>query len=186
MTAHLIIAICGAFTFLIPLIQLSIGFNYIVKDGTDAGTVCRAASDLPLLLAIGGIFSLFFLGSAYGFLKMISSVDKQLSDVAGKAPKILIGMVSFMFGSITLIFFILIQMRVYGSYSNGVEFDNQLATNYCRATVMRGALAMIILTYITVIIFIGIVVFVLVKTQIKWQEKKQTDMEMMTTTTTNH
>lgn len=91
MIAHLVVAICGAITFIIPLIQLSIGFNNVVKDGTDANTICRAASDLPLLLAIGGIFTLFFLGTAYGFLKMITSGNKQHSDTAGKAPKILVG-----------------------------------------------------------------------------------------------
>ena len=91
MTANLIIAICGAITFIIPLIQLSIGFNHVVKDGTNADTVCRVAPDLPLLLAIGGIFALFFLGITYGLLKMISSVNKQQSDIAGKTPKILIG-----------------------------------------------------------------------------------------------
>ncbi|CAF0743753.1 unnamed protein product [Adineta ricciae] len=186
MTANLIIAICGAITFIIPLIQLSIGFNHVVKDGTSADTVCRVAPDLPLLLAIGGIFALFFLGTAYGLLKMISSVNKQQSDIAGKTPKILIGMISFIFGAITLIFFILIQMRVYGSYSSGINFDNTSAMNYCRSPVMRGALAMIVLTYINVLIFIVIVVFVLVKTQIKRQEKKQIDMEMSVTTSRNH
>ena len=90
-TKHWVVAICGLITFIIPFAQLAIGFNNIVKDGEDPNIRCRAAPDLPLLLAIGGIFTLFFLGSAYGFLKMISSIDKVQSDVAGKAPKILIG-----------------------------------------------------------------------------------------------
>lgn len=90
-TLYAIVAVCAIITFIIPLIQLSIGFNNIVKDGEDANLKCRAAPDLPLLLAIGGIFTLFFLGTAYGFLKMISSIGQTQSDVAGKTPKILIG-----------------------------------------------------------------------------------------------
>ena len=78
-------------TFVIPLVQLSIGFHYVVKDGENAAGQCPVAFDLPLLLAIGGIFALFFLGTAYGFLKIVSTVDKPNSDVAGKAPRILIG-----------------------------------------------------------------------------------------------
>ena len=77
-------------------------------------------------------------------------------------------------------------MRVYGSYSTGINFDNASAVNYCRSPVMRGALAMVVLTYINVLIFIVIVVFVLVKTQTKRQEKKQMDMEMSATTSRNH
>jgi hypothetical protein len=92
-TKHWIVAVCGVITFIIPIAELSIGFHNIVSDGQNPNIRCQAAPDLPLLLAIGGIFALFFLGSTYGFLKMISSVNanKMQSDVAGKAPKILIG-----------------------------------------------------------------------------------------------
>jgi hypothetical protein len=96
-TVHLIVAVSALITFIIPVIQLSIGFNHVVDDGEDANYACQAAPDLPLLLAIGGIFALFFLGSAYGFLKMISSVNKTQSDVAGKSPKILVGKFNFKF-----------------------------------------------------------------------------------------
>ncbi len=88
---HWIVAVCGIITFITPIAQLSIGFNHIVKDGEKPNIQCGIAPDLPLLLAIGGIFALFFLGTAYGFLKMISSAGKVQSDVAGKGPKILIG-----------------------------------------------------------------------------------------------
>lgn len=69
-------------------------------------------------------------------------------------------------------------MRVYGAYGDGVNFDDAASPRYCRSAVMRGALAMVILTYINVILFVGIVVYVLVRTQAKRQEKKRTDMEM--------
>lgn len=90
-TKHTIIAICGLVTFVIPIIELAIGFQYVVKDGKDPNTKCQAAPDLPLLLAIGGIYALFFFGTAYGFLKMLSSVGKVQSDVGGKGPAILFG-----------------------------------------------------------------------------------------------
>ena len=88
---QVIVAVCVIITFIIPLIQLSIGFHYVVKDGDNPNTKCQAAPDLPLLLAIGGIFALFFLGTAYGFLKMLSSINNQQSDVAGHTPRILVG-----------------------------------------------------------------------------------------------
>jgi len=90
-TTHWIVAVCIIITFIIPLIQLAIGFNHVVKDGANPNSVCQAAPDLPLLLAIGGIFALVFLGTAYGFLKMLSSIDETESDIAGKTPKILVG-----------------------------------------------------------------------------------------------
>ena len=85
------VAICALITFVVPLVQLSIGFQNIVKDGHDAKARCQLASDLPLLMAIGGIFSLFFHGTSYGFLKMLVSVGNHQSDIAGHAPRILIG-----------------------------------------------------------------------------------------------
>jgi hypothetical protein len=69
-------------------------------------------------------------------------------------------------------------MRVYGAYSNNVQFDIHPASNYCRATIMRGGLVMIILTYISILLFIGIFVLVLLNTRIKRQQIKQADMEM--------
>lgn len=77
-------------TFVIPFIQLSIGFHYVVKDGENASARCSAATDLPLLMAIGGIFALFSLGISYCFLRMITSKNQQ-GDMAGRVPHILLG-----------------------------------------------------------------------------------------------
>lgn len=44
---------------------------------------------------------------------------------------------------------------------------------------MRGALAMIILTYINILLFITIFVLILLNTRVKRQEQKQIDMEMV-------
>ena len=94
-TMHMIALVCAIITFIIPFVQLSIGFHYVVKDGQSANQACFVAPDLPLLMAIGGIFTLFFLGIAYGLLKMLSSINDQQSDVAGRMPRILVGMCFF-------------------------------------------------------------------------------------------
>ena len=88
---HTIVAVCSAVTFLIPLVQLSIGFYYIVDDGKDPNVKCQAAPDLPVLLAIGGVVNLIFFGAAYGLLKMISSIGKVKSNISGNASRILTG-----------------------------------------------------------------------------------------------
>lgn len=88
---HAIVAVCSVVTFVVCLIQLSIGFNYIVDDGENPNETCQAAPDLPVLLAIGGIVSLIFFGTAYGFLKMISSIGKVTSNISGNASRILLG-----------------------------------------------------------------------------------------------
>jgi hypothetical protein len=92
MKIRLIVGVCAAITFIIPLIQLSIGFKFVVDDGTSADKYCSAATDLPLIMAIGGIFILFYLGTLYGVLYMVASDDKTESDISGSGPKILIGM----------------------------------------------------------------------------------------------
>jgi len=76
---------------IIPLVQLSIGFHYIVKDGQNTNHTCSAAPNLPLLMAIRGIFAIFFLGTACGFLKMLSSINNQQSDIDRRMPKIFVG-----------------------------------------------------------------------------------------------
>src|SRR5438132_1425800 len=89
---RMIVLVSAIITFIIPLIQLSIGFHYVAKDGQIANHECTTAPDLPLLMAIGGIFALFFLGTAYGLLKMLSSINNEQSDIAGRMPRILVGM----------------------------------------------------------------------------------------------
>ncbi|CAF1066111.1 unnamed protein product [Rotaria sordida] len=178
MMKYLFITICAIINFIIPIIQLSIGFHYIVKNGEDPNKQCQAAPDLPLLMAIGGIFALFFFGTAYGFLKMIV-IKKQQSDVSGKMPKILVGLVSFTFGAITFIFFILIQIQVYTAYSKGVQYNSKIILNYCQPTVIRGALAIIILTYINMFLFIGLLIFIVINRKKKLEKKKQENIDTM-------
>jgi hypothetical protein len=109
---HFVVAICALITLITPIIQLAIGFNHIVSDGQDANKICRSAPDLPLLLAIGGVFALFFLGTAYAFLQSISSAHIKESDLAGKAPKILIGMFVLVFIKKTKLIMIILKVSL--------------------------------------------------------------------------
>ncbi|CAF3426788.1 unnamed protein product [Rotaria sp. Silwood1] len=177
MIVSLFIAACVIITFIIPMVQLFIGFKYIVQNEDNPKQQCKAALNLPSLMIIFGIFALFFLSTAYGFLKIISSVSKYQSDVSQKMLKILVGLASFIFGTITLIFFILIQIRVYGHYLKGVQFNNNSVSSYCQSTVMRDALIMIILTYINMSLFVGILVFTIVNTRNKLEEEKPANIE---------
>ena len=88
---------------------------------------------------------------------------------------------SFIFGALTLIFFILIQIRVYGAYAKKVQSTTPARDNYCRAGLVRGALAMVILTYINIIPFSIIALLVFYGLRRTIQEKKQIDMEMVPT-----
>lgn len=91
------------------------------------------------------------------------------------------GLISFIFGALTLIFFILIQIRVYGAYGKNVQSTIPATNNFCRSALIRGALAMIILTYINVILFSIIVLLVVYGLRKNIQKKKQIDMEMVPT-----
>lgn len=88
---------------------------------------------------------------------------------------------SFIFGALALIFFILLQIRVYGAYAKNVQSTIPARDNYCRAGLIRGALAMVILTYINIILFSIIVLIVCYGLRQMIQEKKQIDMEMVPT-----
>lgn len=95
----------------------------------------------------------------------------------------LAGLISFIFGAITLMFFILIQIQVYGAYSKSVQFVDQSASNYCKSIVMQGGLAMVVLTYINVLLFLTVFILILLNTRVKRQKQKQIDMEMVETST---
>ncbi|CAF2770442.1 unnamed protein product [Rotaria sp. Silwood2] len=177
MTVSLFIVVCVIITFIIPMVQLFIGFKYIVQNRDSPNQQCEAVLDLASLIGIYGLFAVAFLSTAYGFLKIISSVSKYPSDVSRKMLKILIGLVSFIVGIITFIFFVLIQIRVHGAYSKGVQFNNNSVSSYCQPTVLRDALVVIILTYINMLLFIGTVTFIVVQTRNKLEEEKQADIE---------
>ena len=88
LAVHITVALI---VLIIPIIQLSIGFHFIVDDGEDPDCVCGAAPDLPFLMAMGGIFMLIFLGLVAGLHRLVSSRNKSNSDLAGKESRILVG-----------------------------------------------------------------------------------------------
>ncbi|CAF2546952.1 unnamed protein product [Rotaria sp. Silwood2] len=143
------------------MVQLFIGFKYIAQNRDSPNQPCEAVLDLASLMVIYGLLAVAFLSTAYGFLKIISSVS----------------LVSFIVGIITFIFFVLIQIRVHGAYSKGVQFNNNSVSSYCQPTVLRDALVVIILTYINMLLFIGTVTFIVVQTRNKLEEEKQADIE---------
>ncbi|CAF0947421.1 unnamed protein product [Rotaria sp. Silwood1] len=171
--------LCVTITFIIPIVQLFLGFKYLAQIGDNPNQQCQAASDLSLFMCIGGVFALFVLGTTYVFLKIISSLNKYQSDVPTKTSKILVRLVSFTFVAITLIFFILIQIRVYAVYSKATQINSNSESNYCQLIVTRGALAMIILTYVNMFLFITIIVFMIVNIRNKLEETKQADTEAL-------
>ena len=196
-TFHLIIFICGIITFIIPLVQLSIGFHYVVKDGQSARQHCAAAPDLPLLMAMGGVFTLFFLGIAYGLIQMLSSINNQQSDIAGKMPKFLVGMccflsirisqiwfffssglITFLFGSIAFIFFILIQIRVYDVYSTPIQYQMESVLISCQSIISRSAFILIILTYISLLLFLASALLLLIHGYYKKHNRSYNEFEM--------
>ncbi|CAF1049716.1 unnamed protein product [Rotaria sp. Silwood1] len=152
-------------------------FKYIARNEDNFNQQCKAVPDLAPLMVICGIFSVFFFSTAYIFLSIISAVSKYQIDISEIASKIVVGLITFIFGTITCSFSIILQIRVYGVYPNGVQFNNYLIASYCPSTLMRGALAMIILTYFNILLFIGIVIFVVIHRRIKIQQEKQGDIE---------
>jgi hypothetical protein len=72
------------------------------------------------------------------------------------------------------------QIRVYEAYSNNIQYNTQSIPNYCQPTVIRGALALIILTYINFLLFIIIFILVLISAYKKRREKHYKEFEMKT------
>lgn len=88
------------------------------------------------------------------------------------------GLVTFIFGSITLIFFILIQLRVYNAYSQDLQYETRSLLNSCRPVVIHGALISIILTYFNFLLFIGIYILVLHHACYRRYREDEKDVEM--------
>ena len=95
---RLFVAVAATITFTVPIIQFAIGINFVVNDGETNENPCPIARDLPLLMEIGGIFLIMFLGTAYSLLAFFFSSKPARKDVDGQARPILIGLfVSMLF-----------------------------------------------------------------------------------------
>jgi hypothetical protein len=68
-------------TLVIPLVQLSFGFQYVDKT-----SLCPIQKDLMLLMALGGVFELIFFALVFGFLYSVipSKYKKQKAKTAAQ------------------------------------------------------------------------------------------------------
>ena len=97
-------------TLVIPIVQLSFGFNYVNSSS------CKAANDIMLLMALGGVFEVIFFALVYGFIYTLipSKYKKQKAKTAAqksaqgnnRASVILIGNLSQHFFYLHSIFFL--------------------------------------------------------------------------------
>lgn len=78
-------------------------------------------------------------------------------------------------------FFILLQLRVYQAYSNDFQTENHSEKNFCRSTIIRGSLAIVILNYISICIFIFIILRIFIDAKRKIQQQKLYELEMTPT-----
>ena len=70
------------------------------------------------------------------------------------------------------------QIRVYEAYSKDVQFNDNLQPNFCQSAVMIGALVIIIFIYLSVLYFIGILVFITIRAPKILDESKEKDIEL--------
>ena len=86
----------------------------------------------------------------------------------------ILGLITLLFGTITFIFFLLIQIRIYDIYAN----DFILISQPCAAILIQGCLILIILTYINWTILLSIYVCVLFEKYAKQQSIRIDEFEM--------
>lgn len=169
-------------TLVIPIVQLSFGFHYI-----NTADICRLQPDIMLLMALGGVFEAIFFAAAFGFLcnvtpskykqKKAKTAAQATAQGSNRASKILIGKPSFtseslrwtilihlgcivsILGACAVIFFVLLQLRVYSKFGKW-DSTNSSADTYCVFPLFSAALGLVIATYLA-FIFIFIVAFIL-------------------------
>jgi hypothetical protein len=157
MSLRKILIFCLIFaTLIVPFVQLSIGFYYV-----NSTNLCPLQNDITLLMAIGGVFEAIFFAVAFAFVFSITparyKTDKkltaaQLSAKGGnRASQFIIGCTMFIFGTCAIIFFVLIQVRVYGNYKI-VQWKNPTDRNYCFFTIFSSAFGLIIATYVSILL----------------------------------
>jgi hypothetical protein len=102
----------------VPFVQLSIGFYYV--NSTD---LCPLQNDIPLLMEIGGVFEAIFFAFVFSVTSARYKTDKQLTAAQLSAKggnlvlwQFIIGCTMCIFGTCAIIFFVLIEVRVYENY----------------------------------------------------------------------
>lgn len=166
-------------TLVIPLVQLSIGFHYI-----DYEKICPIQRDIMLLMAIGGFFEIIFFAVAFAFIwnvtpdkykkQKVQTAAQKSAKGNSRASLILIGKIlsnssfvylkklDFLLGCITgilgacaIVFFILIQLRVYTNFRTAQWTDTDKDT-YCQFTIFSSAFGLMIATYVAFIFLIAV------------------------------
>lgn len=171
-------------TLVIPLVQLSIGFHYI-----DKRELCPIQHDIMLLMAIGGFFEIIFFAVAFAFIwnvtpakykkQKVQSVAQKSSKGSNRASLILIGknISNFLFvylhqshfqsgcitgilGACAIIFFVLIQLRVYTNFRTAQWTDASIST-YCLFTIYSSAFGLMIATYVAFLLLFTVAIILI-------------------------
>ncbi|CAF3100377.1 unnamed protein product [Rotaria socialis] len=150
MSMRKVIIICLILTtIIVPLTQLSFGFYYIKSI-----ELCPLQHDIMLLMAIGGIFEAIFFSVAFGFVYSITPAKYKIGEKKenSRISQYLIGAIMCIFGVAATIFFILLQIRVYGNYKK-FQWKFPTQSNYCLSIIFYSALGSIIGSYVAIILF---------------------------------
>jgi hypothetical protein len=67
---------------------------------------------------------------------------------------------TFIFGTCAMIFFVLLQVRIYGNY-NKVQSKFPTQSNYCLFTIFFSAFGLIIATYIAILLILIVTIMLL-------------------------
>ncbi|CAF1013029.1 unnamed protein product [Rotaria sordida] len=144
-------------TLSVSFIQLSFGFYYINSIAS-----CLLQHDIMLLMSIGGVFQAIFFVGAFAFVYSITPARFKTGNkkATNRISQTLIGCITCIVGTCAIIFFILIQVRIYGNY-NDFQWKNSTQSNYCLFTIFYSALGSIIGTYIAIILFSTVTIVLL-------------------------
>ncbi|CAF2838922.1 unnamed protein product [Rotaria sp. Silwood2] len=144
-------------TLIVPFTQLSFGFYYIKSID-----LCPLQHDIALLMSIGGVFQAIFFAAAFAFVYLITPARFKIGEKkeSNRISQILIGCITCIVGTCAIIFFILIQVRVYGNYKK-FQWNDATKPNYCLFTIFYSALGSIIGTYVAFILFSTVTIILL-------------------------
>jgi hypothetical protein len=171
-------------TIVIPLVQLSFGFHYV-----NYTSLCPVQSDIMILMSIGGVFQAIFFAIGAAFLYAVTparfkqqknkkSEAQQSAKGNNRASLILIGKsyyvafilvllsviyvgcITGIFGACAIIFFVLLQLRVFGNINN-VQYTDSTLSSYCLFAIFSSAFGLIIATYVAFLLYI-IVAFIFI------------------------
>ncbi|UJR09308.1 hypothetical protein I4U23_013551 [Adineta vaga] len=138
--------------FIVPFVQLSIGFYYV-----DYIELCPLQPDIALIMAMGGVFLAIFFAAAIGFIYSITppkfKTNKKLTAAqlsakgSNRSIQLLIGAIMCIFGTCAFIFIILLNTRIYGNLKK-FQSKSPKESTYCLYTIFSSAFGLMIATYV--------------------------------------